>query len=53
MFLNDVPYLIHLASGIEISGRIVRVADKDRLGPLGDELFELLYRRKGETCLDR
>ena len=53
MLLHDVPYLIHLAAGVKITGRIIRIADEDGLRPVRDEFLEFLDRRKGETGLDR
>ena len=41
MLLDDVPYLVHLCTGIKITGRIVRIADQYSLGAVGDELLEL------------
>ena len=52
MLLDDFTELVHLRTRVEVSGRIVRVADKDCLCALCDEFLELFYWREGESGLD-
>ena len=52
MVADDVPEPEKFFGGVEISGRIVRVADQDRLGLGGDCLLEILCGREGESVLD-
>ena len=52
VFLDQITDLVHLAAGIEITCRVVRVADHDGTGALVDQLLELLHLRQRETFLD-
>ena len=52
VLLHYVTELIHLAAGIEISCRVVWVADEDGLGALGDEFLEFLHRWKRKAGID-
>ena len=53
VFLDKVANLVHLPAGIEISGRVVGVADQDGACALVDKLFELLDLRQGEAFFYR
>ena len=52
IFLYKVTNLVHFTTGIEITGRIVRITDQDGLGAFIDQLLELFHFRKGETFFD-
>ena len=59
VLLDDVAELVHFAARVEISCRVVRVADEDGFGALCDEFLEFFYWRECETgvngggdCLD-
>ena len=53
MFQHDVFQLLVLLLGVDITGRVVRVTDQDRLGARGDQPLELLHRRQREIVGDR
>ena len=46
VLLHQITDLVHLPLGIEITGRIVRIADKDGLRTISDQLLEFLDWRK-------
>ena len=52
VFLHKVPDLVHLLLGVEIAGRVVRVADEYGLGPFVDEFFEFLHLRQAEAFVN-
>ena len=53
ILLHKVADLIHLLTRVEITCRIIRVADQNRLCALSNQLLKLLHRRKSKTSLDR
>ena len=52
VLLDEVAYLIHFATGVEVACGVVRIADEDGSRLFVDELFELLDFRQGEALLD-
>ena len=52
VLLDQVAYLIHFATGVEVARRVVRITDKDGTRLFVDELLELLDFRQGEALLD-
>ena len=52
VFLYKVTNLVHFTTGIEITGRVVRITDQDGLGAFIDQLLKLFHLRKGETFFD-
>ena len=52
ILLHQVTDLVHLTSGIQIAGRIIRITDQDTLGTFVDQLFKFLYFRKREPLLN-
>ena len=53
ILLHKVTNLIHLLTRVEITCRIIRVADQNRLCALSNQLLKLLHRRKSKTVLNR
>ena len=53
VLLDDIANLVHLLLGIKIAGRIIGIANQDRLGPGRDQCLELLQGRQGKTLIDR
>ena len=53
VLFHQIADLIHLATGIKISGRVIRIADKDGTGLFGNLLLELLDRRQTESVINR
>ena len=52
VFLYKVANLIHLSASVEITRRIVRVADEDGACTLVYQLLKLIYLRKAEALVD-
>ena len=52
VFLHQVAYLVHLATCIEITRRVVGVTDHDSPCALIDQLLELLHLWQRESLLD-
>ena len=53
VFEHQVADLEHFFHRIQVSGRVVGVADEDTFGAGSDELLEFLYRRQLEAFVDR
>ena len=49
VLLHKVTYLVHFATGIKITCRIIRITDQDSPGALVNQLFKLFYFRKRKT----
>jgi len=49
---DKVAELLHLALGVQVTRRIVRVTDHDGLGLIGYDLLELLDAGERETIID-
>ena len=49
----NIPQLFQLVLGVEITGRVVRVADQDRFGSRGDMAVKLLDGRQCEIVFNR
>ena len=52
VFLHQIPDPVHLFLRIEITGRVVGIADQDGLRALVDEFLELLHLGQAETFLN-
>ena len=52
IFLHQVTYLVHLATGVEITRGVVGVANHDGAGALVDQLLEFLHLGQRETLVD-
>ena len=52
ILLHHVTNLVHLAAGIQIAGRIIRVTDQNSFCAFVYQLLELLHFRQGEPFLD-
>ena len=52
ILLHHVTNLVHLAAGIQIAGRIIRVTDQNSFCAFIYQLLELLHFRQGEPFLD-
>ena len=48
VLLHEVAYLIHLATGIQITGRIIGITNQDSAGAVVYQLLELLHFRQRE-----
>ena len=46
ILLHQIPNLIHFTTGIQISCRIIRVANQNRFGTFVDQFFEFLHFRQ-------
>ncbi len=51
VFLYNIPDLVHLLLGIEISGRVIGVADKYAFGLFCNEFLEFFNRGEGEAFI--
>ena len=52
VLLYKVTNLIHFTTGIQITGRIVGITNKNRFGTLINQFFKLLYFRKGKALFN-
>ena len=52
IFLHEVADLVHLAPCIEVSGRVVGVANHNGTSVLIDQFLKLFNFRQGETLID-
>ena len=52
VLLYKVTNLIHFTTGIQITGRIVGVTNKNRFGTLINQFFKFLYFRKGKALFN-
>ena len=53
VFLHKVANLIHLAAGVEVAARIVRIADEYTFGALGDKFLDFIDMWQRESLLYR
>ena len=52
VLLDQVAYLVHFLAGVQVTGRVVRVANQYALGARRNQGLETLHGRQGETVLN-
>ena len=50
--MNDIANTQHLLFGVQVTGRVVRIADEDSTRLVGNLFLKFLHRRQLESVLD-